>query len=212
MEKFKEIFNFDDIGGKIKDSAKWSCWISIIVVWIASVIAFIVLVVDEYTIGYFWIPIVAAFVGPFGIWMSYWAMYAFGELVENSARINAKLRKQSNIEAALSEQLEVTKSIANSLNKLCIEKESGEAATPCEQVDEVVDTEEVKLETEIEEPAEDTVKPQGETVKKDACEVCGKEGEELFWYTEDCGWYVRNRRLCKNCMEIAEHNENQVKK
>ena len=45
--KISEIFNFDNIGGKIKNLAKWSCWITILLIWVAAPIAFIVLVSDE---------------------------------------------------------------------------------------------------------------------------------------------------------------------
>lgn len=60
MGKISEIFNFNNIGGKIKNLAKWSCWI----------------------------PLVSAIVLPFLIWISSWILYAFGELVENSNSTN----------------------------------------------------------------------------------------------------------------------------
>lgn len=83
MGKISEIFNFDNIGGKIKNLAKWSCWVTILLIWIAAPITFIVLVADDWTAYLCWIPLVGAIVGPFFVWINSWAMYAFGELVED---------------------------------------------------------------------------------------------------------------------------------
>jgi hypothetical protein len=84
MGKISEIFNFDNIGGKIKNLAKWSCWITILLIWIAAPIAFIALVADDYTAELCWIPLVGAIVGPIFVWIGSWAMYAFGEFVERT--------------------------------------------------------------------------------------------------------------------------------
>ena len=83
MGKISEIFNFDNIGGKIKNLAKWSCWITILLIWIAAPIAFIVLVSDDWTAYLCWIPLVGAIVGPVFVWIGSWTMYAFGEFVED---------------------------------------------------------------------------------------------------------------------------------
>ena len=90
MEKIKKFFNFDNIGGKIKNFVKWCCWISIIVVWIASVIMFFNLISNDYTASLCWIPMLMAAVYPFVIWVGSWAMYAFGELVEDIHAIRNK--------------------------------------------------------------------------------------------------------------------------
>ncbi len=81
MGKISEIFNFDNIGRKIKNLAKWSCWITILLIWIAAPITLIVLLSEEPDL--FWIPLVGAIVGPVFIWIGSWAMYAFGEFVED---------------------------------------------------------------------------------------------------------------------------------
>ena len=83
MGKISKIFNFDNIGGKIKNLAKWSCWITILLIWIAAPIAFIGLISDEWTAYLFWIPLVAAGVGSILVWIGSWTMYAFGEYVED---------------------------------------------------------------------------------------------------------------------------------
>lgn len=85
MGKISEIFNFDNIGGKIKNLAKWSCWITILLIWIAAPIAFIALVADDWTAEFCWIPLVGAIVGPVLVWVESWLLYAFGELVEKTA-------------------------------------------------------------------------------------------------------------------------------
>lgn len=85
-----KIFNFDNIGGKIKNLAKWSCWITILLIWIAAPIAFIALLADYWTAELCWIPLVGAIIGPFFVWVSSWAMYAFGEFVEDIHAIRNK--------------------------------------------------------------------------------------------------------------------------
>ena len=93
MEGFSALFNFDNIGSKIKNFAKWSCWISIILFWISETIAFFALIADEWSAYLCWIPLVAAVVGPFLIWLSSWLLYAFGEMVENTCE-NANTSKE----------------------------------------------------------------------------------------------------------------------
>ena len=84
MNFITEIFNFDDIGKKIKNLVKWSCWITIFLMWIAAPITFFALLFDEWTVYYCWIPLVSAIFGPIFIWISCWGLYAFGELVDNA--------------------------------------------------------------------------------------------------------------------------------
>ena len=85
MGKIQGIFNFDNIGGKIKSIAKWSCWITILLIWIAAPIAFFLLVSDVWTAEFCWIPLVGAIVGPVLVWVESWVLYAFGEFVEKTA-------------------------------------------------------------------------------------------------------------------------------
>lgn len=90
MGKLSEWFNFDNIGTKIKNFAKWGCWIGIILVWVTALITFIVLTS--------WgpiclIPLIAAIILPFIIWVSSWSLYAFGELVEKSIDTNKIAKK-----------------------------------------------------------------------------------------------------------------------
>lgn len=94
MNKIKEIFNFDNVGGKIKSLAKWYCWISVLLVWIIAPIAFIGLVSDGDTVYFCWIPIVAAVVIPFLVWIESWFLYAFGEFVEDVHAIRNKHQSQ----------------------------------------------------------------------------------------------------------------------
>ena len=90
MGKISEIFNFDNIGGKIKNLAKLSCWITILLIWIAAPISFIALVSDDWTAELCWIPLVFAVIGPVFVWIGSWTMYAFGEFVEDIHAIRNK--------------------------------------------------------------------------------------------------------------------------
>ena len=94
MGKLSRIFNFDNIGGKIKNLAKWSCWIEILLTWISAPITMIVLLCDRYTAEFFWIPLVSALIGPIFIWIGSWAMYAFGEAVEDIHALRSKQNPQ----------------------------------------------------------------------------------------------------------------------
>ena len=85
MGKLSEVFNFDDIGKKIKEFTKWYCWITIVFIWVGAVVALFVL--TAYYSELWFVPLVAAIVGPFAVWISCWPMYAFGELVDNSTNL-----------------------------------------------------------------------------------------------------------------------------
>ena len=82
MQKIFDFFNFENVGGKIKTLTKWTCWITILIIWIATPIAFIWMVSDSHTAEYWWIPLVAAIVSPFVVWIVSWSGYAVGEYVE----------------------------------------------------------------------------------------------------------------------------------
>lgn len=90
-----KLFNFDNIGGKIKNLAKYGCWITILLIWIAALITFLILVIDEWMIEFCWIPIVSAVAGPLVIWVGSWVIYAFGEYVEDVHAIRTKYYPQS---------------------------------------------------------------------------------------------------------------------
>ena len=111
MGKISEIFNFDNIGQKIKSLTKWSCWITILLIWIAAPIAFIVLVADDWTAYLCWIPLVAAIVGPIIVWIGSWTMYAFGELVDNSTH------KQNNKKTSIANKQKSDKITSNIVSK-----------------------------------------------------------------------------------------------
>lgn len=96
MGKISEIFNFDNIGEKIKNLAKWSCWITILLIWIATPITFIALVADEWTAHLWWVPLLSAIVGPVVVWIESWMIYAFGEFVED---IHAMRNKTATIDS-----------------------------------------------------------------------------------------------------------------
>ena len=83
MGMISKIFNFDNVGEKIKIFAKWSCWITILLIWIAAPISFFALLANRWLSDLCWIPIVLAIVGPFFVWICSWMFFAFGEFVED---------------------------------------------------------------------------------------------------------------------------------
>ena len=89
MGAISTIFNYNNIGGKIKGFVKWYCWISILLIWIAAPIAFLVMAADEFMSSMCWLPILIALVGPVVIWLGSWVLYAFGELVEDTHALRA---------------------------------------------------------------------------------------------------------------------------
>lgn len=66
---------FDNIGGKIKATAKVFCWIAII----ASLIGGICMLFINAVAG-----LVFIVMGPLSAWIGSFVIYGFGELVENS--------------------------------------------------------------------------------------------------------------------------------
>ncbi|MBQ7090708.1 MAG: SHOCT domain-containing protein [Clostridia bacterium] len=82
MNGFTRLFNFDNVGQKIKGLTKWSCWIMIFLTWIGSGIGLIVCLANDWMMGMAWIPFVVAGVVPFIIWIGSWTMYAFGEIAQ----------------------------------------------------------------------------------------------------------------------------------
>ena len=99
MNKLQQTFNFENIGRKIKNFTKWYCWVSIIISWVAAVICFFAGLSDDDVIFLTFIGIVGAIVFPLIIWVSSWAMYAFGELVERTASIDRKMNTTSEIKS-----------------------------------------------------------------------------------------------------------------
>ena len=94
MGRFFEIFNFDNIGGKIKGFAKWSCWISIILTWVCAIISFLVLLFSSGAFLYAFLVPIIAILDSLLIWVGSWTMYALGE--HDMAFVYWNLAKQKN--------------------------------------------------------------------------------------------------------------------
>ena len=101
MRKIQEIFNFDNIGVKIQNFAKWSCWITILLTWIGAAITFLVFLFIEGMFQYAFLVPVGAAIGSLLIWVSSWVMYAFGEYIENIQAIRNQIPKINNIDRNL---------------------------------------------------------------------------------------------------------------
>ena len=93
---FQRLFNFDNIGTKIKNFTKWYCWVSIVLMWIGAVILFFVGTSDDDVYFLMAIALGMAVIMPFAIWISSWVMYAFGELVESTMEMRDNNKKQLN--------------------------------------------------------------------------------------------------------------------
>jgi hypothetical protein len=98
MGYIQEYFNFDNIGTKIKTLTKWSCWISILLLWIATPILIVVAIIeggDEAILAIILFPLMAL-ISSIIVWISSWAMYAFGEFVEDihAMRAETKAKKE----------------------------------------------------------------------------------------------------------------------
>ena len=91
--KFQGLFNFHDIGKKIKNLTKWSCWVLIVLCWIGAVIAFFVAAAeDEAGIGFGYLLLFGG-VTPFLIWIGSWMTYGFGELIDKVSQIEENTRE-----------------------------------------------------------------------------------------------------------------------
>ena len=88
MGKIAEIFNFDNIGQKIKSLTKWSCWITILLIWIATPIVFIAGIINGSGVECILVP-VAGVVASFVVWIGSWFLYAFGEITRGIAEIDS---------------------------------------------------------------------------------------------------------------------------
>lgn len=93
---FQRLFNFDNIGTKIKNFTKWYCWVSIVLMWIGAAILFFVGTSDDDVYFLMAIALGMAVIMPFAIWISSWVMYAFGELVESTMEMRDNNKKQLN--------------------------------------------------------------------------------------------------------------------
>lgn len=92
MEKIQEFFNFDNIGGKIKNLAKWSCWITIFLLWVATPLAIAISLAAEGldAIASILLFPLGALIASFATWIGWWGIYALGEFVEDLHAIRDK--------------------------------------------------------------------------------------------------------------------------
>lgn len=114
MGSMQKIFNFDNIGGKIKALAKWSCWINIFLTWIGAIIAFFILLFSKDTFYIaFLIPIAAAIYSLL-VWIGSWSMYALGEHVEDTHAIRNKYYPAEEEQLSISD---IENAVSNYLNR-----------------------------------------------------------------------------------------------
>ena len=80
---------FDNIGGKIKSLAKVTCWIGIIISLIAAIV---MMISSKYAVLF---GLLVLIVGPLISWISSFALYGFGELIETNCEIAKNTRGSS---------------------------------------------------------------------------------------------------------------------
>ena len=95
-----KLFDFADIGKKIKHFVKWFCWVEIALVWIASLVALGILLANNETMKLFWVPLLAGIVTPCVIWVKSWLAYAFGDVVDNVASLKQKYCTEDDVTPA----------------------------------------------------------------------------------------------------------------
>lgn len=78
---------FENIGKKIKGVAQFVTWLEIV----ASVIVFVILVMDKDTLG---LAFAVLIVGCIGAWLSSLVLYGFGQLIDNSDLIASKINSE----------------------------------------------------------------------------------------------------------------------
>ncbi|MBO5041954.1 MAG: hypothetical protein J6D87_03220 [Clostridia bacterium] len=76
------MFDYDDVGGKIKNLAKSSFWVEAICTIVAG---FIILADNGFKDGWWGILIIIG--GPLVAWVASWILYGFGEIVDKLCTI-----------------------------------------------------------------------------------------------------------------------------
>lgn len=150
MRKFSEIFNFEDVGGKIKKFAKWYCWIFIAIFWIDAIIQFVRGMSRGMVLGAVFALIGAAIL-TFLTWIGSWFIYAFGELVEDThaTRYNQQLSNMDKNLQLLADHFLREAEAAKGAAKNAAEAPKPEADMPAEKT--AVESEEMPMQ-KVEKP------------------------------------------------------------
>ena len=215
MREIQEFFNFDNIGGKIKNLAKWSCWITILLIWVAAPIAFIVLVADDWTAEFCWIPLVGAIIAPIFVWIGSWAMYAFGEFVEDIHAIRDKEGTTKEVNAKREEALRLKRESEEMARREAELKAKQEAKERLPQNEKKLDGDEILYDQHIC-SSEDELKQYIEKVLDEKSRP--KELLDLYWQYKKYiyGYYPENEtklaleKVIKKCQSNAYEGNSQL--
>ena len=74
------MFSYDNIGGKIKN---WAKWIFIIEAITTVISGFVLMATAEYETMIL-LGLLVILIGPIVAWISSWLLYGYGQLIENS--------------------------------------------------------------------------------------------------------------------------------
>ena len=99
---FGKVFNFDNIGGKIKAWTKVSCYILIVLTWISCAIMSVVSLSSGNGVYFLLVWPLVALIAPIFIWVGSWGMYALGNFIENDDK---KTKSQQIMAEAMQKQL-----------------------------------------------------------------------------------------------------------
>ena len=77
---------FDNIGAKIKGLAKTLTWLSVIGSIVLGIV-YIAIISDSWYDELWWVGLVIMAVGSLFAWISYWLLYGYGQLIENSDKL-----------------------------------------------------------------------------------------------------------------------------
>lgn len=86
FDLIKKIFNFDNIGNKIKTFSTWWCWIQICLILVISPIMFIVSLIIPNLRPMWWVWIILLLFGPLLTWVNSWFLYSVGNFIENDEK------------------------------------------------------------------------------------------------------------------------------
>jgi hypothetical protein len=196
------MFNYDNIGKKIKNLAKW-CFI---VEAIGAVITGIVLMINASDIddGFFIAGILTVIFGPIVAWVGSWLLYGYGELIDKACEIE---RNTFNINKTISETISTANTVEGEIKKSenaimpagQEKKESENRTTATEQ--EGGNVPQTREAYALWEKMANT-----QRVTFGRCEMCGKKKQQLIFVEVDFFGNTR-KNVCYDCFTSYDCHE-----
>ena len=188
---------FDDIGGKIKNVAKYFCYAGMAISVIAAVFLWMANSRYEPTIALGFGVLTG---GICGSWLGSLTAYGFGELIEST-------QNNSYYQKAILEELKALRS-ENAKSFEQVERRLDEAVRAAAAQNEPVNAQPVpRIAVVSEQPVADmsagaSLRRQRRTTRETASPVAGA-GSSALWRCRECGCYNdRTRSVCKSCGQV----------